>query len=241
MKALRKAIKDKKTLVFVDLEGTQFTHEMIEIGAYMAYLDDDLHIKKHEKGFTCYVKATNPIGHVVEEMTGIKESTLKNKGVSFPAAMTLFQKYLKKNKNDCIFITFGNQDLRIIGQSVYYSGDASKEFARTISKQYLDFSAFLSSYIKDNKGNPYSLTNYLKVFGVPFEGRAHDALTDALNLMDLYTAFLDHPDIVKEEYKKVLASLHHLPTPIGFVLKELNEGRTVTPESYEKAVEDSLK
>jgi hypothetical protein len=34
MKALDKAICDKKVLIFVDLEGTQFTHEMIEIGAY---------------------------------------------------------------------------------------------------------------------------------------------------------------------------------------------------------------
>jgi DNA polymerase III epsilon subunit-like protein len=241
MKALRKAIKDKRVLVFVDLEGTQFTHEMIEIGAYVAYLDDDLHIKKHDKGFTTYVKATNPIGRVVENMTGITEKTLKTKGVSFPAAMTLFQKYLRKNKNDCIYVTFGNHDLVIVNKSVYYSGDASKDFAHTINKEYLDFSQFLSTYIKDPNGNPYSLTNYLKVFGVPFEGRAHDALTDALNLMDLYNAFLDHPEIVEEEYKKVLCKMHHLPTPIGTVLKKLSEGGTVTPDIWENAIKDALK
>jgi hypothetical protein len=84
MKALRKAIKDKRVLVFVDLEGTQFTHEMIEIGAYVAYLDDDLHIKKHDKGFTTYVKATNPIGRVVvtEYDWHHGKDLIKKKGVS---------------------------------------------------------------------------------------------------------------------------------------------------------------
>jgi inhibitor of KinA sporulation pathway (predicted exonuclease) len=241
MKALRKAIKDKKVLVFVDLEGTQFSHEMIEIGAYMAYLGDDLRIVKHEKGFSTYVKATNPIGRVVENMTGITEKTLKTKGVSFPAAMTMFQKYLKKNKAECIFVTFGNHDLRIINQSVYYSGDASKEFAHTINKQYLDFSDFLSTYIKDDNGNPYSLTNYLKVFGIPFDGQAHDALADALNLMDLYTAFIEHPDIVEKEYKKVLCKIHHLPSPIGTVLTKLSAGEIVTPEVWENAIKEAIK
>lgn len=240
MKALRKALKDKRVLVFLDLEGTQFTHEMIEIGAYMAFLDDDLRIKKFEKGFSAYVKATNPIGRVVENITGITEATLKKKGVSFPAAMTLFQKYLKKNKSNCVFITFGNHDLKIISQSVYYSGDASKEFARTINKQYLDFSAFLSTYIKDANGNPYSLTNYLKVFGVPFEGKAHGAMADAYNLMELYSTFLQHSEIVEAEYKKVLESMHHLPSPIAAVLKALNAGQIVTPEVWEQAVKDAV-
>ncbi|MCI2111782.1 MAG: exonuclease domain-containing protein [Bacilli bacterium] len=240
MKALRKAIKDKRVLVFVDLEGTQLSHEMIEIGAYTAFLDDDLRLRKRDKGFSAYVKATHPIGRIVEKMTGITEKTLETKGISFPAAMTLFQKYLKKNVKNCVFVTFGNFDLKIIEASVYCSGDASKEFARHIHKNYLDFSAFLATYVRDDNNNPYSLTNYLKVFGVPFEGKAHDAKVDALNLMDLYEAFLDRPDVVQREYKKTLCLTRHLPKPIATVLRKLSDGDTVTPIIWENAIKDSL-
>jgi inhibitor of KinA sporulation pathway (predicted exonuclease) len=241
MKALRRAIKDRRVLVFIDLEGTQFTSEIIEFGAYMAFLNDDLTIARFDKGFTTYVKATNPIGRVVTEMTGITESLIKKKGVSFPEAMTLFQKYLRKNRANCIYVTFGNHDIRMLNQSVYYSGDASKDFVREMQKNYLDFSAFLSTYVKDEHGNPYSLSNYLKIFNVDFDGKPHDALADALNLMDLYKAMLANPDIMKEEYKKVLARMRHLPTPIAQVVSELNDGKTVGPKEWETAVKDALK
>ena len=41
VKQLERALRGKKVLVFLDLEGTQFTHEMIEIGAYKVFLKDD--------------------------------------------------------------------------------------------------------------------------------------------------------------------------------------------------------
>jgi DNA polymerase III epsilon subunit-like protein len=120
----------------------------------------------------------------------------------------------------------------MLNQSVYYSGDASKDFVREMQKNYLDFSAFLSTYVKDEHGNPYSLSNYLKIFNVDFDGKPHDALADALNLMDLYKAMLANPDIMKEEYKKVLARMRHLPTPIAQVVSELNDGKTVGRQGY---------
>jgi inhibitor of KinA sporulation pathway (predicted exonuclease) len=240
MKALDKVLREKKYLIFVDLEGTQFTHEMIEIGAYAVALNPDGTVKKIAPGFQRYVKATNPIGPVVRNLTGIEEKTLKEKGISFPAAMSAFEEYLSKYRGKCLYVTFGNHDLCIINQSVYYSGDASKDFAHEINKNYLDFSDFISRYIKDDRGNPLSLTQYLELFKVPFEGRAHDALADAYNLIDLYSAFLSQKDIVEREYEKTLSHLNHLPTPIGTLIKKLNEGEAVTPEDWKKAVRGAL-
>ncbi len=241
MNALRKAIRDKKVLVFFDLEGTQLSHEMIEIGAYSVLLHDDLSIKNINEPFKRYVKAQSPVGKVVTELTGITDKKLHDEGVLFPKAFSEFEHYLKKYEDKCVFVAFGNQDIKIVETSVYLNGDAGLSFSRKMKKNYLDFSAFISGYIKDEHGNPYSLTNYLKLFSIPFEGHAHDAVADAYNLIELYKAFLTKKDIVREEYEKTLSRLHHLPRPIATIVSKLQNGETVTPEDFDKAVEDSLR
>ena len=40
MEAFKKLIKNKRTLVFLDLEGTQFSHEIIAIGAVKCKIDE---------------------------------------------------------------------------------------------------------------------------------------------------------------------------------------------------------
>ena len=40
MEAFNKLIKNKKTLVFLDLEGTQFSHEIIAIGAVKCKIEE---------------------------------------------------------------------------------------------------------------------------------------------------------------------------------------------------------
>lgn len=240
MKALEKALKDHRYLIFVDLEGTQFTHEMIEIGAYSVVLNDDLTIKNINEGFSRYVKAHNSVGRVVTKLTGISEKTLQDKGVLFPKAWEEFHHYVKKYLGKATFVTFGNHDLKIINETVYFNGDAGKDLAHEFNKNYLDYSAFISTYIKDEKNNPLSLTNYLKLFGVPFEGRAHDALADAYNLIDLYKAFLEKKDLVASYYEKTLSHLSHLPAPISFALRQLSAGKDVTADSYQEAIKKAL-
>lgn len=241
MKALEKIIKDRRALVFLDLEGTQLSHEMIEIGAYTATLNDDLSIKKVLPPFQSYVKAHHPIGGIVVKMTGITQRTLEEKGEPFPYVLQQFKKYVGKYWGKSMFVTFGNHDLRIVNQSVLNNFDADPEIAHIINKYDFDFSLFLQQYIQDPNSNPLSLTNYLKVFAIPFEGQAHDACVDAYNLMDLYKAFLAKPEVVAREYKKTLSHVHHMASPVNKVINELNEGKTVTPAAWDKAIEDSLK
>lgn len=241
MKALERIIKDRRCLVFLDLEGTQFTHEMIEIGAYKAIIKDDFSIKKVFSGYKTYVKAKNRIGKLVVEMTGITEEKLKKEGVPYRVAIQGLQKYLGREWDKCLFVTFGSHDLRIFEQSLFNNLDADKNAVRQIVHHAFDFSAFISQFIKDDNGNPFSLANYLKVMEIPFEGQAHDALADAYNLMDLYKAFLAKPEIVQREYMKTLSRMSHFPPPVLKVLSQLNEGQTVTPEDYQKAIEDYIK
>lgn len=241
MKALRKAIRDKKVLIFFDLEGTQFTHEMIEIGAYSVLLHDDLSIKNINQPFKRYVKAKNPVGKIVTNLTGINDYKLQKEGLPFSNVINEFQHYVKKYEDKCTFITFGNHDLKIIEESVRLNNNIGISFFRQIRKNYLDFGTFISKYIKDKNGNQYSLTNYLKLFSVPFEGQAHDALADAYNLIELYRAFLTKKDIVRAEYEKTLSLFSHLPTPIAKVMKQIKDEGSATLDDFNVAVEDSLK
>ena len=66
MKDLEKIINSRKSLCFLDLEGTQFSHEMIAIGAIKVDIRKDLSIKKIHKGYYSLVLAKNKIGKLNE-------------------------------------------------------------------------------------------------------------------------------------------------------------------------------
>lgn len=241
MKILDRKLRKKRTLVFVDLEGTGFSHEMIEIGAYLATLNEDGTIKKVGAPFKRYVLAHHPIGHFVENMTHITQKLLEKEGKPFAEVLREFRKYVGKHWDDALFVTFGNHDMVIFHRSLEENEDASEVIVKYINKNNIDFSAFLSPYVQDLNGNPLSLANYLKVFGVQFEGRAHDALADAYNLMDLYKAVLEKPDVLIEEYGKTLTHYHHAPLPVAKIIKKLTEGESVTPEDWDIAIAETFK
>ena len=74
-KKLLTVLKGHKVLVFMDYEGTQFSHEMIAIGAILVVIDQKTgRIKKKKAPFKTYVKAHNRIGSYVERLTGINEN-----------------------------------------------------------------------------------------------------------------------------------------------------------------------
>ena len=86
MKKLLNALKGRKHICFLDFEGTQYSHEMIALGAVLATLTRKGEIKRLKKGFKVYVIAKNKIGTFVENLTGITQSTLDREGVSFTQA-----------------------------------------------------------------------------------------------------------------------------------------------------------
>ena len=111
MKKFERLLKGHKSLVFLDFEGTQFSHEMIAIGAVHAVIDRHGYIKKSKKPFRIYVKAHNRVGKIVTDLTGITEDMLKQKGVTFFTAMSELRKYVGLSFKKSSFITFGNHDI----------------------------------------------------------------------------------------------------------------------------------
>lgn len=241
MKELEKHIQHRRSLCFLDLEGTQFSHEMIALGAVKVDLHKDMTIKKYHKGYYSLVKAKNKIGKVVTDLTGITEDMVKKDGKSFRVVVKELKEYLGKDFSKTLFVTFGSHDLRILSQSLAYNLDASKDDVYIMIKHAFDLSDFISTFVKDDNNNTYSLSNMLKVFGVDFKGTQHDAYADALNLAYLYEAMLEHRDVMKNEYLKVLNKYKHLPEPIHQIVVKLTSGESVTPEDFAKLVEDSLR
>lgn len=241
MKALDKQLNNVKTLCFLDLEGTQFSHEMIAVGVVKVSIRKDRSVKKIHRGFYTLVKAKNKVGKVVTDLTGITDAQLRKEGVPFRVALEKIKKYMGRDFSKCKYVTFGSHDLRILAQSLAYNLDVKKEDVQILIKHNFDLSEFASNYVKDENNNTLSLANFLKVFNIDFKGTQHNALADALNLVYLYDAILKNHEILKEEYMKVLAKMRHLPEPVHKVLQTILEKKSVTMEEYEKFVEDSLK
>lgn len=240
VKKLLKLLKGNKYLCFLDFEGTQFSHEMIAYGAVLATIGKDLTIKKSKAPIKVYVKAKNKIGKYVEELTGIKQQELDKIGVPFSEAIYQLKKYCGLAFKKCTFVTFGNHDMRILSQSVSYNLDSPVELTKQIIKYHLDFQAFISEYIKDQNNNPLSLERYVEFFDIKFIGNAHDPRYDAINLMNIYNAFLTNKELVTQEYMKTLSRDTRLPLPLRQTLVKLTNGESVSPEEYKKAVEAYL-
>ena len=164
MEAFNKFIKNKKTLVFLDLEGTQFSHEIIAIGAVKCKIDEKGKIQKgKQKQFKCFVKPLGSIGRFVQNMTGITEQILKEEGVPLETAFSKFKKFVNQPFEQCAFITFGSNDAKMIIDSITRSEPKNAFIGYNVVNNTVDFLMFISQFCKDNKNNNYSLVNYLNV------------------------------------------------------------------------------
>lgn len=241
MKKFERLLKGHKSLVFLDFEGTQFSHEMIALGAFQVVIDNRGYIKKSKKPFRLYVKAHNRVGKIVTELTGITDDMLKEQGVTFFTAMQEMKKYCGLSFKKSSFITFGNHDMKILSSSVSYSFDYPKDIVQVLQQNYIDFSVFINEFMRDSKGNSLSLVKYCEAFGVKEVGIAHDPAVDAENLAWLYDATMRQSDLLLDEYKKVLKNFNHFPEPVDTVIKKLAVGEDVTHTEFEEAIKKYLK
>ncbi len=241
MKALEKKLKEHRCLIFLDLEGTQASHEIIEIGAYKVILRDDYSVKKVFKPYHAYVLPKHRVGPIVTKLTGINDLTLKREGIPFRSMQVQLKKYVGKDFKNPVFVSYGPTDASMFLASSENNMDASTEEARFVARHFFDLAAFIGQFVRDDHGNILSLTNALKAYDVAFEGTAHNAQDDAYNLLLLYQAFMEKREITLKNYMKVLGNTGHLAEPVAAVIRALTKGQTVTPEDFRHYAEESLK
>lgn len=241
MEAIKKLLKKHRTVVFLDFEGTQFTHEIIAIGAIKCKVDENgFIIEKCDEGFKEYVQAKGGTGKYITEMTSISDSFLEEHGVPVEVMLEKFKAYIHEDLKSISYVVFGSNDAKMILETNKASRPRNEYIFKQIIPNIVDYLAFLSQYVRDENFNSYSLTNYLKLFeGTPV-GVSHDPLNDAIDLMNLYDKVLKRPDILLSEYKKTLLKQRAFPEPIKKLIKKLAEDETVTSKDFNNLLSDYL-
>ena len=241
MNQLTKALKKKRNLCFLDFEGTQFSHEIIAIGAVKVECDEEGHFTSEPSFYKRYVKPAGAIGKIVTNLTSIDNPLLKNEGVTVEKMFKEFSKFIGNDFGKYAFITFGSNDDKMILSSIEILKPKNKEVGYSICKNTIDFLPIISSFIKDKNGNNYSLTNYLSLFNVAPHGQSHDPLNDAYDLMNLFNALNTNKEIVLNEYKHVLQISGSMPKPVKAILSKLLDGQTISPEDLDNEIKEFLK
>ncbi len=241
MAKLEKVLKTRKSICFLDLEGTQYSHECIALGAIVCTINKNGSIRKRREPFKVYIKSKNKIGKYIENLTGITDQFLSQNGLSFKDALEKFFKYLGAYAKGSLYITYGSHDMTILNQTIAYNLDAPVEKCKVIQKNYLDFQTIFNEYVKDDQNNVLSLIHACELFEcVDPSLQAHDPENDAIQLANLYEALFDRKDILFDRYKKVLVANNKLPTPIAKLLKDIGDGKSVNQEDYDKYIKEEI-
>ncbi len=241
MKKLQKVLKNKNKIIFLDLEGTETSQEIIAIGAIKGSLDNKLNVKENYKKFKVFVIPKNPVGKIIESLTNINDDFLKINGVYFKNALEKFSNFVGANPEEYLYVTYGNYDIRLLRNTVLLNKIKNSEVLDAFYKNYFDFSSFLHQFIRRNNGQYISLKDALKVFNSTFIGEEHDPLSDAINLSRLFNLFKNQKNILLTEYKKTIEHHSNLPTAINKAISLLNENKSISYDEYLKLFEDELK
>ena len=240
MKVLTNALKGSRTIVFFDFEGTQFSQEIVALGAIKVDIDEKNQIMKKYNSFKVYIKANDKIGPIVSNITGLTDKFILENGIEYKEALDKFQKYIGNISKDIKFISYGNFDMRLLHCTNEINNITDNELTTKIFKNYIDFSSILKIFVKSYKNETLSLVDALKVFKVTPKKDIHNPETDAINLMMLYEAFLKNKKILKEEYTKVIQKYTSFPAPIAKTLSKLYKEGKVTIDDFNEFIEDEL-
>lgn len=240
MKELKKIIGSHKYILFIDFEGAERTQEIIAIGAVLASLNRDGSLKKVKEPFHIYVKANSRVGNYVSNLTGITDQILKEKGHYFKEAMTELKKYCGLAFKKSLFVSYSNADMRFLSQTISRNLDWPVEICHQIQKNYFDFANFLDNYVLDDNGNRYSLSRACELYELKLAEPLHDPAMDAVNLANLYNAFVLRNDVLKREYEKVILRYGKMPRPFIALLQKIKKGETVSIEDLREEIDKEI-
>lgn len=240
MKLLKSVLDDCAHLLFLDLEGTQFGHETIAIGAVLCDCDESYRPLGKPAFFKCFIKAKTQLGPVVTAMTGITDEILEKEWITFEEAMDKLNAFLGDRSTKLKVLTYGDQDAHMLSCS-YRLADAPtpflKSFVNYLIRSNVDIGTFFSRYIRGKKNEMVSLTHMREFFNLPPSGDAHDPLVDATDLYHIFQAFSSDKSLVKDSYKRLLKNSNIIPQPIKSLVVQLVDGKTLSPEDMDKVLD----
>ena len=205
---LAKRLAGKEVAVFLDLEGTQFSHAPISIGAILFTLGDDLKLVQACGTYHAYIQVKDHVGNIVSGLTGITNKMLcaegKEKDKVLKDLINLCRPYSRK-----AFIAYGEQDIKMLWKLMNQES-YSRDYLTHITKNYFDFHQYIASLFSENNSFSPSLIKLAEIFHIPVVKR-HDSYQDAVVLSEIYQKFVDneektiqilldaYPDLLNEE------------------------------------------
>ena len=170
----------------------QIRGEIIQIGAVRVTEDQQV---QDEFQVMIRPKFYRRLNRRVSKLTGIKESQLRDEGVTFPEAMEAFRSWCGE---DIVFLTWGFDDITILRENLRLYGMAEDWTGRWYNAQMI-FNAQT-----DGSNAQKALKTAMEIFGIEATRPAHDALGDAYHTA-LICARLDLKRGA-EEYDQALKS-----------------------------------
>ncbi len=198
---LGKRIRDADILVFFDFEATEYTHRAIALGI-VAYEKKPGELVPGKEAFRYrrLIKTSDPIGPIVESMTGITSDRLQSEGVSFSSCLKEVINLCRRSKSKA-YLSYSYMDMKILRCSI---GEESFEldFFRHVHKSYVDLHDYLSHFLVDERGQSLSIPKLLKRLSIDFEGERHDPFYDSLALAEIYRKIVTEKSLFLEEILK---------------------------------------
>ena len=145
----------------------QIRGEIIQLGAVRVTEDQQV---ADEFQVMVKPKYYRHLNRRVSKLTGIKESRLKEEGVSFPYAMEQFRSWCGE---DIVFLTWGFDDIGILRENLQFHGLDSDWTGKWYNAQMI-FNAQT-----DGSTAQKALKTAMAEFGIEATRPAHDALGDA--------------------------------------------------------------
>ena len=145
----------------------QIRGEIIQIGAVRVTEDQQV---ADEFQVMVKPKYYRHLNRRVSKLTGIKETQLKEEGVSFPHAMEQFRAWCGE---DTVFLTWGFDDIGILRENLQLFGLETDWTDKWYNAQMI-FNAQT-----DGSTSQKALKTAMEIFGIEATRPAHDALGDA--------------------------------------------------------------
>ena len=171
----------KNLLVALDLEFNQPSGKIIQIGAV---LGNSLTGEIVDE-FSCMVNPLETLSPAIIELTGISQDQVDS-GVSLTTGYNLLQQWLTPSKKHRVMnpLTWGGGDSIALLKEL---NDPTLEETFIFGRRWLDTKTLYTAWaIQNRKDFIGGLEKSTRRVGLNFEGRPHNALTDARNTFHMW-------------------------------------------------------
>ena len=192
---LYRSVAHSDTIVFYDVEATQFSKKLISFGMVVIKKKrDSFEMEKVDEFFTLIKQDENvEIGHYVEELTGIHKSDLE-KGMPVVKFVEELNRRLENYSRIC-FISYGDLDKTVLKSTI----QDVNSFIYRKDTRFFDFHSYLKKNLANEKGGTYSISSLISLFGLNENDYAfHNPLADSKALFDIFSYYVNNEDKIKK-------------------------------------------